>query len=84
MSLLKAYTALAARFSQSQDPTILADSVNYGQRVQSFLFLRERALTEYNRRTGLGAPVKAAQYLTEVDIVHASGEDFVWHPRLLR
>ena len=83
-SLMKAYTALAARFSQSQDPTIGADSVNYGQRVQMFLILRERSKTEYNRRTGLGSPVKAAQYLTEADIRYASGEDFVWHPSLLR
>lgn len=79
-----AYTALAAKYSQSQDPTIAADAVDYGGRVQSFLFLRDRAEKEYNRRTGLGEPQKAAQYLTEVDVVWAHGEDFVWHPRILR
>lgn len=83
-ALMRAYTALAARFSQSQDPTILADAVNYGNRIQSFLLLRGQAKEEYRRRTGLGAPVKAAQYLTEVDVVWAHGEDFVWHPRILR
>lgn len=79
-----AYTALAAKYSQSQDPTIAADAVDYGGRVQSFLFLRDRAEKEYNRRTGLGEPQKAAQYMTEVDIIWAHGEDFTWHPRLLR
>jgi hypothetical protein len=79
-----AYTALAAKFSQSTDPTIAADAVNYAGRVQSFLFLRERADKEYKDRTGTNKGIKAAQYLTEIDIVWSTGEDFVWHPRIVR
>ncbi len=84
LSLHKAYVALAGKYSQSTDPTILADAVNYGNKVQTFLLLAGQARQEYNRRTGLGSPVKAAQYLTEVDVMWAHGEDFVWHPRILR
>lgn len=85
LALVKAYTALAAKFSQSQDPTILADSVNYQQRVQSFLFLRQRAQENYDKVSGLGGPVAAASVLSDADLKSPPGTNgFFWHPKILR
>ena len=83
-ALVFSFRAMAAKFSQSQDPTIEADAVDYGGRPNQYLFQAERYETEYRRVTGLSAPTRAAQAMTDVDIVFAHGEDFVWHPVLTR
>ncbi len=75
-----AFRALAARFSQTSNPTIDANTVDYAGRSQNFLFLAERWEGNYKAIIGLGQSTKAAQALGELDIVFPSGEDFLFHP----
>jgi hypothetical protein len=79
-SAVLAFRAIAAKFAQSADPTIDADSVDYGGRSQNYLFLAERYETNYKGVIGLGEDTKAAFSLQEVDLVFDHGEDFLMHP----
>lgn len=79
-SAVMAFRALAAKFAQSADPSIDADSVDYGGRSQNYLFLAERYETNYKGVIGLGEDTKAAFSLQDVDIVFDHGEDFLMHP----
>lgn len=79
------FRALAARFGQSTDPSIAADAVDYAGKTQSFLFLAERADRRYKEIIGLGpGTTKPAQVLGEIDLIHSTGEDMLFHPRRLR
>jgi len=76
-----AFKALAARFNQSTDPTIAADTVDYGNRAQNYLFLAEKFVADYNSTVGKGQnDVPAGQAMTEADIIFSHGEDFLMHP----
>lgn len=83
-SAVIAFRGLAAKFAQSADPSIEADSVDYGGRSQNYLFLAERYETNYKGVIGLGEDTKAAFSLQEVDIVFDHGEDFLMHPARTR
>lgn len=83
-SLVFLFRALAARFTESTDPSILIDSVDLGAKAQGYLFLAERYEKSYNQITGLDQKVKASQAMAEADIVFAHGEDFLFHPRRSR
>ncbi len=82
--LVLCFRTLAARFTQSQDPTILADAVDYGGRSGQFLFLSERHQAAYKAAVGIGTPVKAAQAMVDWDIGVLRRADFIWHPRRSR
>lgn len=79
-ALVFLFRSLAARFNESNDPSILADSVDLGAKAQGYLFLAERYENSYNQITGLKEKVKAGQAMAEADIVFAHGEDFLFHP----
>lgn len=77
--------ALAAHFSQTSNPTIDADAVDYAGRSQNYLFLAERYLTAYKKIAGLIAQqVKPSQSIKDIDIVFSHGEDFLFHPARTR
>lgn len=79
-----AFRSLAARFMQSTDPTIAADSVDYGQQAQNYLFEAERYNTNYKELIGQMGKPPAAQALDEIDIGFMHGEDFLMHGRRRR
>lgn len=79
-SLVFLYRALAARFAQTTDPTIVADAVDYGGRSQNFLFLATRWEDQYKQIIGFGdGEITAAQAIVEGDIRFPWGEDFLFH-----
>lgn len=74
-----ALAALANRFTQSTDPTIVADAVDYGARGQNFLFASNEWKTKYKQIIGLAEGVVApAAAFKEKDINFSSGEQLVW------
>lgn len=80
-TLVLANRALAQIFSQTTNPTIEADAVDYGGRSQNFLFLAERWETQYKQIIGFGEEsIEAAQAILEADILFAHGEDMLFHP----
>lgn len=84
-TLNQIFRALAAHFSQSSNPTIDADAVDYAGRSQNYLFLAERSLNTYKKIAGLIATqVKPAQSLKDIDIIFSHGEDFLFHPARTR
>ena len=78
-SLQLGFTALAARFNQTVDPTIAADAVDYQGRPAAFLVLSDTWRSEYRRLVGLAEQIKPAMAISEADIRFQSGEDFLWH-----
>ena len=79
------FRALAAHFSQTMNPTIDSDGVDYAGRSQNYLFLAERYLNDYKKTAGLiAAATKAAQSLVDIDIIFAHREDMLWHPARTR
>lgn len=76
-ALVYCFRALAAKFAQSNDPTIGADSVDYGNRSQTYLFLSERHEADYKKAVGIGKDTKAAHAVADFD---TPGE-YTWHPR---
>jgi len=73
-------SSLAARFNQSTDPTIAADTVDYGSRSQNYLYLAGEYRKQYKALTGKEAgEVTAGQALGEMDIIFSHGEDFLMH-----
>jgi hypothetical protein len=83
-TLVLCYQALGSKFLQSQSPTIGADSVDYGTRAQTALFLSERNQTLYKQLVGQGKDIRAAHAMAEADIVFSGGEDMIWHPKVNR
>ena len=79
------FRTLAAKFSQTNDPTIAADAVDYGGRSQNYLFLAERWEGEYKKAIGADEEgVRAAFALSDTDIVFSHGEDMLFHPKRSR
>jgi hypothetical protein len=79
-----AFRGLAARFAQTTNPTIDANTVDFAGRSQNFLFLSERWEQNYRGIIGRAEQTKPAQAFEEVDVVFMSGEDFLFHPRRKR
>ena len=78
------FRGLAARFAQTVNPTIDANTVDFAGRSQNFLFLAERWEQNYRGIIGRADQVKPAQSLQDVDIVFSNGEDMLFHPRRSR
>lgn len=78
------FEALAARFTQTTDPTIDADAVDYGGAPDRFLLLARDWRNIYNHLAGLDENIKAAMALTEVDLFLTTGERPIWHDPLKR
>lgn len=78
------FSAFGSRFTQSNDPTIQADAVNYGAMGQNFIFLATEYEKKYRQTIGLSKDVVAAGSFGEVDIVFSHGEDFLMHPKRTR
>ncbi len=74
------FNALGSRFTQSNDPTILADAVNYGAAGQNFIFLGADYEKRYRQIIGINKDVTAAGFFAETDVVFSHGEDLLWHP----
>lgn len=78
------FEALAARFSQTTDPTIDADAVDYGGAPDRFLLLARDWRNIYNHLAGLDENIKAAFALKEVDLLLSTGEKTMWHEETRR
>lgn len=78
------FEALAARFTQTTDPTIDADAVDYGGAPDRFLLLARDWRNIYNHLAGLDENIKAAMALKEVDLNLSTGERTIWHDPLRR
>ena len=72
------FRALAGKFGQTADPAIEADSVDYANRSQNFLFIAERYETLYRKVIGLSSDVKAAMAMADVDTKYRSGENNIF------
>lgn len=83
-TLVYAFRSLAAFFTQSTNPAIAIDAVDYAGRAQAFLFLAERYDKSYKQILGIGEKVSAAFATHEADIVFSHGEDMIFHPKLER
>lgn len=83
-TLVYTFRSLAAFFTQSINPAIAVDSVDYAGRAQAFLFLAERYEKSYRQIFGLGERATAAFALSEADIIFSHGEDMIFHPKLER
>lgn len=79
-----AFEALAARFTQTTDPTIDADAVDYGGAPDRFLLLARDWRNIYRHLTGLADTVKAAMAIKEIDLRLSTGEQMIWHDELRR
>ncbi len=79
-----AFKSLAARFNQSIDSTIEADTVNYAERANQYLFIAEKCTKLYEKLAGIGGDVKAESVISDADIDFLHGEDFLFHPRRRR
>lgn len=78
------FESLAARFTQTTDPTIDADAVDYGGAPDRFLLLARDWRNIYRHLTGLDNSVKAAMAITEIDLRLSTGEQMIWHDELRR
>lgn len=83
-SLVFIFNSLGSRFTQSNDPTILADAVNYGAAGQNFIFLATEYNKLYKQVIGINKDITAAGAFAETDVVFSHGEDLLWHPRRTR
>ena len=80
-TLVYVFRSLAAFFTQSTNPAIAVDSVDYAGRAQAFLFLAERYEKSYKQILGIGERTSAAFALAEADIIFSHGEDMIFHPK---
>lgn len=78
------FTSLGSKFTQSNDPTIQADAVNYGAAGQNFIFMATEYEKRYRQTVGISRDVVAAGAFVETDIVFSHGEDLIWHPKRTR
>jgi hypothetical protein len=78
------FEALAARFTQTTDPTIDADAVDYGGAPDRFLLLARDWRNIYNHLAGLDENIKAAMALKEIDLRLSTGERTLWHDETRR
>lgn len=82
--LVKLYRALASKMAQGMDPTIEADTVDRGSLGSNYLFLAERAQTNYKKLTGLSEDVIAAHVVRDYDIRYSHGEVMFWRTERMR
>lgn len=78
------FTALAAKFNQSTDNGVEADSVDLGVRSQTYIQLANRHEKEYRKASGLDGEVGPAQAMAEADTRFSDGSDYPWHPAKTR
>ncbi len=84
-SLSNIFRAKGSKFLESNDPVIGSDTVDFGAKGQSFLFLAGEWNAEYKSVVGLvpGETV-ADDAFAEKDVVFGFGEAALFHPRSQR
>lgn len=81
--------ALAAKYAQSEAPTIDADVIDYARKADDYSRLAELLEQRYNVHMGKGLPKEAlekpgAQAIKDMDIEFMHREDYFSHPKRLR
>lgn len=77
---------LAAVYAHTQDPTITADSVNYGDKARAYTDLARELRGRYRKHLGLDKDneVQAAGGFVDQDRQASDGRDLLTHPKRLR
>lgn len=84
-SLSNIFRAKGSKFLESNDPVIGADTVDFGVKGQTFLFLANEWERDYKAAVGIGAEqVKADDAFADADVKFGHGEAFLFHGRKQR
>jgi len=81
------FRALAAKYSQTQEPTIDADVIDYARKADEYQTLAASALKSYTDHMGRGKDAierPGAMAVKEMDITYPWGSDYLTHPKTYR
>jgi len=84
------FWALAAKFTQSTDPSIEADVIDYQRKSDIYSQLAKEKISIYNSLMGLGeeskgnAPASAGVAIKDLDLAFSWSEDMLTHPMRFR
>ncbi len=84
------FWALAAKFTQSTDPSIEADVIDYQRKSDIYSQLAKEKISIYNSLMGIGeeaknsAPASAGVAIKDLDIAFTWSEDMLTHPMRFR
>jgi hypothetical protein len=84
------FWALAAKFTQTTDPSIEADVIDYQRKSDTYSQLAKEKISIYNSMMGLGeeskgnAPASAGVAIKDLDIAFSWSEEMLTHPSRFR
>ena len=81
------YRALAAKYAQTQEPTVEADVIDYAHKADEYLRLATDAFTNYAKHMGKGEEAEEkppAMAVQDLDIQFPWSSDYLTHPKRQR
>lgn len=78
--------AMAAKYAQTEEPTIDADVIDYARKSDDYTALADKLEDKYNQHMGKGLPAEemakpAANAIKDIDMDYAWGGSYLTHPR---